>query len=258
MKNALFILPIFISSLLISTSIFAHEEGQVSIGEIKPSVREVVASKVADVKTKVAEVKASASAKIQELQERKASGSADLKLRIKEATEDFRLQREAKKEELKLQFKTKREEFKQKLESIKDERKRLVVERLDNNMAAINKKVTDQQVVVLERLSSILDKLSNRALKAQGNGVEVGSVEEAIKVAQTQISNAQGVVATQAGKQYVITIVSDSNLGQAVSSTKQLLMADLKESRSAVAGARSAVEAALKSLASLKGVDDVE
>lgn len=259
MRNFLLTLTIIsFASLVVALSSSAHEEGQVVVNEIKPSLKEVVASKAAEVRTKAEAIKASASAKVAELKEKRASSSSELKKKIQENTENLRLQREAKKEELKLQFKSKREQFQQKLETIKDDRKKVVVSRLDTTMAAMNKRVTDHHTNVLERLISILDKLNNRVTKAESNGVDVSSVEDAISVARTQISNAQNVVATQSGKQYIISIEDESNLGQAVSTTKQLLMSDLKESREAVASARSAVEAALKSLSSLKGVDDVE
>ncbi len=120
-------------------------------------------------------------------------------------------------------------EFKEKLLKIKDEKKRLIVEKLDSRFNEVNVKRTAKMTKHLDRMSSILDKVTGDVTSAR-----------------TAIQTARDAVVAQTEKIYVITINTEANLKTDVGKVRSQLEADLKAVNELVVAARKAVQAILK------------
>lgn len=148
-------------------------------------------------------------------------------------------------------MKEKREEFKQKLQTIRDEKKKAVVERIDSKLSLVNERRTNRMSEHLERLSSILTKIKERAEVAKSSGKDTNAVDAAIASAEASLANAQSAVATQAAKEYVIIIDSETTLKNSVGKTTSQLQSDLQTVHKAVVDAKQAVQRAVRELAKL-------
>lgn len=163
---------------------------------------------------------------------------------------------ETAREAAKEKFKEKRGAFMEKKEAIKDAKKKAVVERIDQKMADVNKRRTDQMNETLTRLSDLLDKLQERVDKAKTNGKDTAGTVEPIAKAREAIIAAQTAVTAQAGKEYVATISEETKLKADVGTAVKSLEKDLKVTHQTVLAAKKAVSDALKSVKTIKGVDD--
>lgn len=141
-----------------------------------------------------------------------------------------------------------REEFKAKLQTITDERKKAVVGRIDTRLSSSNDKHTEKMADNLEKLSSILERISTKAATLKSEGKDTTDVDTAIAEAQTKITAAQTAVATQAGKEYVITIADETTLGATISPVVTQFRTDIGTVHKLVVDAQQAVVAAGKEL----------
>ncbi|MBI2430748.1 MAG: hypothetical protein HYV39_01895 [Candidatus Levybacteria bacterium] len=171
--------------------------------------------------------------------------------RMQERKKDIREKAQQKREEAKEKFKAKRETLKIKIEKIKDERKKTIVERIDNKLSIVNTNRTDRMLEHLEKLSSILEEIKERAVLTKADGKDTTAVDTAISAAQNTITNAQNAVVTQAGKEYIITITTEQALKNTIGKTVSQLQQDLKVTYKAVVDAKQAVQAAARELAKI-------
>ncbi|OGC46838.1 MAG: hypothetical protein A3C22_01320 [Candidatus Levybacteria bacterium RIFCSPHIGHO2_02_FULL_37_10] len=137
---------------------------------------------------------------------------------------------QAKKLEVKQAIQAKREEYKIKLQTIKDERKKATVQRIDTKLSAVNEKHTNRFAEALERLQSILDKITDQ---------DTTDPQKAINAAKTAVEN-------QAVKAYVITIADEINLKQNVGATVSQLRQDLMVAHKTVMDAKQSVQSLKK------------
>ncbi len=147
----------------------------------------------------------------------------------------------------------KRKSFQQKVATIKDERKRQIIERIDNKLSTVNTNRTSQMSQNLEKLSSILAKIQERATIAQGDGKDISTVASAITKAETAIQAAKTAVEAQAGNEYVITITAtgSAQLKNSVGIIIKQLQANLSASHKLVVAAKQAVQTAHMTLAKI-------
>lgn len=124
---------------------------------------------------------------------------------------------------------------------MRDARKKLVVERVQERLNNVNERRTEHFLNVLERLSTILDKIESRTEKAKTEGKEVAAIESAITSARTAILTAQSAVGAQKAKTYEITVTDDRTAKGEVEATVKQLHADLKSVYDTVVAARQAV-----------------
>lgn len=201
----------------------------------------------------------------------------------REAKEHFKIQREAAKqeiesrrEELKMKvqaehekaketIQAKREELKAKLQTLKDEKKKQRVERLHENISALNERMTNHFLAVLEKLEKVLDNIASRADKAEAHNLDVGTVRTAITEAENAIAAARSAVEAQAGKVYTFNIpvtatatTTEQNLKPAVGEARRALHADLTAVREKVKAAQAAVRKAATTLAQIPRVDETK
>ena len=192
-----------------------------------------------------------AASTVGELRAENAASRAAVKEAAKERWEELKANREAKREEVKANVQAKREEIKAKVQSMRDERKKLVVERVQTKLGEVNGRRTDHFLKVLERLSTILDKIQSRTEKAKTEGKNVTAVETAIASARTAISTAQTAVNTQKAKTYEITVTDDTTAKNDVGAITKQLQEDLRVVQDTVAAARNAVQNVFKEIKAL-------
>lgn len=152
----------------------------------------------------------------------------------------------------------KKEEFKTRLQTIRDERKKATVERIDTKIANMNKNHTERFVTVLNKLQSVLDRVSQKTAQARTNDKDTTSAEAAIASAQAAIEAANAAVSAQAAKSYAIQISNEATLRNSVGTTTSQFRKDLKDVHKTVVEAKQAVQKALSELAkvaSARGVN---
>ncbi|MEX1052769.1 MAG: hypothetical protein WEC80_02890 [Patescibacteria group bacterium] len=155
---------------------------------------------------------------------------------------------EEKRTDAKERFASKREEFKEKALQIRDEKKQEIVQRVDSRITTLNQKHTDRFSDLLDKLSSILDRIEARALDLEDRGANTSEVDVAVQTARDAIGVAEGEVVEQAGKDYIIEIGSDSNLGTVVSSAFNEFKNDMQTLQASVKVVRDAVHEAAVAL----------
>lgn len=143
---------------------------------------------------------------------------------------------------------TKRQEYKQRLSEIRDKKKAAILERIDNKITTLNKKHTDRFNKLLEKLTSILSRIETKADDIKTDGVNVSTVDVAVQNAKDAIAVAQREITEQSGKDYVIEIDEENNLGSVVSSALNEFRKDMAIIRDSVKVARDAVFEAAKTL----------
>lgn len=171
----------------------------------------------------------------------------------KERWEELKANREAKREEIKTSIQAKREEIKVNIAKMRDERKKIVVQRIQTKLAQVNQRRTEHFLKVLERLSTILDKIQSRTEKAKAEGKNVSTIETAIASARTAISSAESAVNTQKVKTYEITVTDDTTARNDVGAITKKLQEDLRAVQDTVQAARSAVQNVFKEIKTVVG-----
>jgi len=194
-----------------------------------------------------------AASTVGELRAENAASRAAVKEAAKERWEELKTNREAKREEVKANVQAKREEVKAKVQSMRDERKKLVVERVQTKLGEVNGRRTDHFLKVLERLSTVLDKIASRTEKAKAEGKNVMIIETAISSARAAISSAESAVAAQIAKSYEITVTDDTTAKNDVGASVKQLQEDLRVVQDTVAAARSAVQNVFKEIKTIVG-----
>lgn len=157
-------------------------------------------------------------------------------------------------EELKDKKTQAREEFKAKISAIKDEKKQQIVTNLDSRIAAINQKRTTELSERLDRLTSVLGKISTKEATLKSEGKDTTKLASDITSAKSAIDAAKQAVTDQAAKVYTMNITTDATLKTAASTTIQQFMTDMKAVRAKVLAAQQTVVKAHKDLGQLMGV----
>ncbi len=175
----------------------------------------------------------------------------------KSARKNLREEIKTEREEAIEEMKAAREEFKTRLETITDAKKKLIVERVDTRLNAANVKHTERMAENLEKLSSILDRISSKAASLKSEGEDTAALDSAITDAEEKIISAQTAVTTQAGKEYVITITDEASLGETISPVVTQFRKDIKAVYKSVMDAKLAVTTSAKELKKItKGANE--
>ncbi|MDP3014925.1 MAG: hypothetical protein Q8N28_00655 [bacterium] len=172
--------------------------------------------------------------------------------------EEFKNKVEAKREEAKSRIEAKKAELKGKLTKIKDERKKQIVERVYNQINELNERRLDHFSAVLEKLEKVLDRISNRAAKAEVNGRDISAVKTAITEATNSIALSRTAIQNQVGKVYTPVINTENTLKTDIGKIRQALHSDLAGVQETVKIAREAVRKAATTLAQIPKFDELE
>lgn len=152
----------------------------------------------------------------------------------------------------------KREEFKARLQTIRNEKKKAAVERIDIKISNMNKNRADRFAAVLDKLQSILDRVSQKASEAKANGKDTTTLDGSIVNAQAVIDSAKAAVSAQAAKTYAIQISDGPTLRNSVGTTVSQFKKDLRDVHKLIVEAKQAVQNTVKELAkvvSARGVN---
>lgn len=142
--------------------------------------------------------------------------------------------------------------FMEKLATIKDAQKKTLVEKIDTRVGEINQKRTTQMSQALMFMNKILTELASKAVLAKTQGHDTTKLNLAITAAQTAVKSAETAVATQAAKEYTITITTESALRTTVGATTRTLQTDLRNTHASVANAKQKVILAVAELLGLR------
>lgn len=156
-------------------------------------------------------------------------------------------------------FKDRKMELQEKLKVVRDEKKKVMVERIDERISAMNKNHTKRLLTVLEKLEAILNKISDRAqkLKEIPAGLNTTAVDSAIASAKTAINAAKEVIVTQSAKTYSVEITSEAKLKANVGAVVSMFRKDLRDAHKAVIDAKQSVQKAERELALIRGEERV-
>lgn len=155
-------------------------------------------------------------------------------------------------QDLMQKIKTQKETLLTQVKKIKDTQKQETVVSVQDALTNLNEKVTNQLLVVTEKLETILGNISSRTAKTKVGGVNVATVETAIQTATNAIQTSKDAIKAQAGKTYSITISGTGTAVQAdVVKARQSLMTDLSATRVVVQKARETVQQAATTLAQI-------
>lgn len=149
-----------------------------------------------------------------------------------------------------------RTELKTRLQTIQNERKQRIAERIDEQLTALNKRMTNHYLHLLERIEAVLINIETRTDKAAQRGLEIGEVREAINTAHKVIEANSVAVTEQAGRIYAIEVGNEDTLKIDVGAARQALHNDLRSVRDTVRAAHDATRSAAVTLAQIPRVDD--
>ncbi|HXK41135.1 MAG TPA: hypothetical protein VJ046_03525 [Candidatus Paceibacterota bacterium] len=250
MKKPHIISILSVAVFLVAGLVWAQEETRT-----REEVRTEVKTRQDEVRTEIREKRENVRGEVAETRE-------EIRIRTREATEVFKKEAEQRKEELKTRveqkreelktrIETKREDLKKRLEKVKDERKKQAVERIDKQMDELNDRLLKHYLSVLDKLSDVLVRISERTDRAEERGVDVAAVRTAIDEANRAISAAKTAIETQSGKTYTIQVNTEEGLKNDVGRARQALHNDLAAVRLVIKAAHEAVRQAATTLAQL-------
>lgn len=142
----------------------------------------------------------------------------------------------------------KHQKFHEMLQGIKDEKKRDAIERVDTNLAAINKHYTTMLMTVLSKFEAILTRIIEKTHVLADGGTNTAAIDADITDAETAISEAKDAVTAQSQKDYTLSITSETTLKEVAVAMREQLHADLKVAKEAVQQAHKAVKLAAHTL----------
>lgn len=152
----------------------------------------------------------------------------------------------------------KKDELKTKISAVKDEAKKKILEKVYNNINALNERLTKHYVNILNRIEVVLKKIETRAQIAKENGRNVVGVETAITTAKNAILTSRTAIDAQTQKTYELQITTENALRNNVGVARKLLQSDLTKVRQTVAAAHQAVKNAAVKLAQIAKVDELK
>lgn len=173
---------------------------------------------------------------------------------LKKPAASLREETKEAKTELKDKISEARDDFKAKVSAIKDEKKKQIINNLDLRIGTINTNRTNEMTKILERLTTVLGKISTKEAALKSEGKNTTKLAADITSAQSAIDAAKQAVTEQAAKKYTMNITTDTALKSAASTTIQQFMTDMKAVRTKVLAAQQAVVKAYKDLGQLMGV----
>jgi DNA repair exonuclease SbcCD ATPase subunit len=183
----------------------------------------------------------------------------EIQRQIEQIRTEYRKQIQEKREEMKAKIEVLKERLRTRLKERISERKRGIVEKIYERINALNKRMTDHYMDVLDHLEKVLERIESRTAKAELNGRDVSKVKEAIEKAHEAIEKARETIKVQAEKVYQPPeITTEEKLKLDVGKLRQQLHDDLKAVEKLVKDARDAVRQAAVALAQIPKVDELE
>lgn len=161
---------------------------------------------------------------------------------IKERTIGIETERKTEIEEKQMEKKAALEE---RLKNVRDENKRKIARHFNDQLHAINMRMTGHFMDVLARLRTALLNHAENILAAPPQNTDTAGLKDAIAKAKAALDEAEKAAKTQQEKVYDI-VFTDDKIGGAARAVKQQLHDDLAAVRAKVVAARNAVKEAIK------------
>lgn len=136
--------------------------------------------------------------------------------------------------------------LKAKLNSFRNKQKAQIVERLNNELNNINKKMILHFQRVLEVMSTILNKLEARVNSSTPDIKDPTLAKEAINDAKLTIASANAAVSAQAAKDYTVSLTTEARAKTDLQTVRKQLHDDLKVVHQSVADAKKSVARAIR------------
>lgn len=252
MKRAIaYSLPILLVAFGVAAQTSTELRPIQNIREVKQEVRQNVKEAVTEANQRIQTLRKETVEQFQKQRE-------EAKNQIEQKREEVKNAVEAKRQTLKTTIETEREALKNRLKAVRDEKKKQAVERIYTTLNAINERMTDHFLNVLDQVEDVLDRVQSRSDKAKANGLDVSSVQTAIDEAHRAIEAGRTIVREQAAKSYSITVTDEATLRENAKSVKEQLRKDLEAVKDAVKAARDSVRVAAVALAQIPRVNEVE
>lgn len=175
---------------------------------------------------------------------------------LQQKREEFKDTIKAKREETAEKIKAMRADLKVRLQKVKDEQKRNRVEKISEQIDALNKKELDHFSDLLDKMEKTLERIGSRADKAESRGLNVSVVRAAMDDAHAAIEASRVAITAQAGKTYTIEVTTEEVLKADVGKARKALRDDLAKVRGTVKAAHDAVRNAAVILAQIPRVDE--
>lgn len=247
-KNVLLIFVTSLSIFVISPShIFAEEQNATATPQVTLTGKET-ANKIRE---------------LNQIRPTILKQQEEIKLKMEEQKRILQEQMQKKREEIIKEVENKvktnrelylasREAFLKKKQELRDENKKRILEKVDALIKEVNTKQTDQLSNILRKFSKILDEMATKAAEPKSAGADTTAFNSAMDAARKAIQEAEAAVASQAAKQYVITISSENALRENVGNTRSQLESDIRSSRESVKKAKDAVKDVARELAKIR------
>ncbi len=139
----------------------------------------------------------------------------------------------------------------EKLTIIKTAAKSTALQKIDTSVENLNGSKTDKWALVLDTLSSVLERIKVKVESSEAEGADVSAVSQLVDSAQAAIEEASSTVETQAEKTYTFEITDEKTLRSTVQPVIQTFKQDLTNTLASVRNARDSVREAAKGLSQI-------
>ncbi len=136
--------------------------------------------------------------------------------------------------------------LKERLKTFKDQKKAQIAERINNNLNKINELITNNMRRHLEKMTKILEKLTNRVEDGKPDIKNADLAKQAIASASAAIASVSAAVDTQAEKDYTIEATSEATIKEDARTMRRQLHNDLQKVRRLVIAAKQSVANAIR------------
>lgn len=215
--------------------------------------REQIKNQIKDIRQNasdsIRQTKEQAKVDIKDLKGQSRDFVGNLRKSFEDKEQEFKAKIKENKQKFEEEIKQKKEDLKQRLKKIKDEKKKQAVERIDQSMDNLNKRLLDHYTSVLGKLQDVLTRIGQRADEFQSRGVDVSITRQAIDKAVESINVARAAIVAQSVKTYGLQINSEDKLKLDVGKARKQLHDDLDKVKEIVKDAHVAVRNAATSLA---------
>ena len=144
-----------------------------------------------------------------------------------------------------------KQQLQERLQTFRDTRKKAVIERIQTKMVTTNTKATRRMLEAVQKMKILLTATTAKATALKTAGKDTTTVDQAILSATTAITTAETAVTTQAAKEYVITVNTETTARNDVGAALKLLEADLQSTHKLVVDAKQAIQHAMAELAKI-------
>lgn len=143
--------------------------------------------------------------------------------------------------------------FEERLAQFRDQHRQQTVAQLQNRLTNLNDTVIASAKKQIEKISSVLEETIAKKDALVAAGKDTTTLTSLIATAKTALQKAQDALTLQAGRTYVVPLVSEATARTDVGGTLSQFTADRKVLFSAITQARKAVSDCIRELARLRG-----